>query len=219
MPEFESLTECIEYNHSTLIIDLRNYISPCSQPEYMQLFKPVPKGIYLKGELSPVLDLTNPHYLRPRHHSTGSLEPLQLLTSLEQLKDQHASIVDEYGNVKLSRANLFAMKRSLVEDPGYGYQAVRAAAYFALTFLNNWCKHSRITPPYSFHDIFKEEALHMLADESLDVFKQLKFAISSFVGEDDLFLYYYKLKGTTLYIQKNVDFRVYDYYLRKFAHE
>ena len=218
MKEFESLTECIEYNHSTLIIDLRNYISPCSQPEYMQLFKPAPKGLYLKGELSPILDLTKPHYLLPKQRATGPNEPLQLLTSLEQLKDLQASVVDEHGNVKLSRANLFAMKRSLIEDPGYGYQAVRAAAYFALTFLNNWCQHSRITPPYSFHDIFKEEALHMLVDESLDVFKQLKFAISSFVGEDDLFLYYYKLKGATLYIQKNVDYRVYDYYLRKFAH-
>ncbi len=67
----------------------------------MQLFKPAPKGLYLKGELSPILDLTKPHYLLPRVRATGPIESLQPLTSLEQLKDLQASVVDEHGNVKL----------------------------------------------------------------------------------------------------------------------
>lgn len=219
MLEFENLIECIEYNHSTLIVDLKNYIGPCTQPAYYELFKPPLKGIYLKGELQPIVDLTKPHYLRhnTQEGKTAVISTLPLVTNLEMIKGQKASVIDELGNVRLSSQDIYRLYSVLSEDPGCTYQAVKAAAYFALSFLDSWCKHSRINPPCSYKEIFKEEAWHLVEDESLDVFKQLKLTIASFVGEDNLYLYFYRLKDSTLYIQKNMDYRVYDYYVRKFS--
>lgn len=221
MREFESLTECIEYNHSTLILDLKNYLGPCNNPEYSELFKPAPKGIYVKGEVTPFLELDKPHYLVPANmvFSPEMIPSLEQLTQLSDLKDRKVAVVDKEGVVRLTSIDIARRYHIFTDDPGTCYQGVRAAAYFAISFLSRWCKHTNLSLPYRIQDIFKEEALPMLEDETLDVFKQLKYAISSFVGDDDLFLYFYRVKGSVLYIQKNMDYRVYEYYLRKFNDE
>ena len=222
MREFDSVMDCIQYVHSTLVVDLKNYISHCSHDHYKSLFKPTPKGIYLKGEvIKPLVDLTKPHYLRPVAYKDQQV-PVQSLTPIteyDQAKGTKSDIVDATGKVLLTSRDIMVMERVLTDDPGYGYQAIRAASYFGLSFLSRFCAHANISPPHDYRDIFIEEAWPQVEDESLDVFNQLKYAIASFVGDDELYLYYYRMQESVLYIQKNVDYRVYEYYLKKHAEE
>lgn len=221
MREFETLRECIEYNHSTLILDLRNYLGPCGNPAYSELFKPSPKGIYVKGEISPLVDLEKPHYLLPsgKKFNVELLFTLERVNGIDDIKDKKVDLIDDKGNVKLNMVDIVRRYHLLTDDPGVSYQGVRAAAYFAISFLSRWCKYANVSVPYHYQDIFKEDVWGLVEDESLDVFKQLKYAISSFVGDDDLFLYFYRMKDSILHIQKNMDYRVYDYYVRKFNDE
>lgn len=218
MREFESMSDLIQYSHSSLVLDLRNYIGACNTPAYQETLLPPPAGIYLKGEPYPLVDMSKLHFARPTSHKNlqhPQLKPLQSLNDLTPNID----VVDGDGGVVLHGLDIYKFKNLLTDTPGYKYQAIRAACYFGVKALSQLCVHSNVRPPFDYRTIFKPEAYDLVEDESLDVFNHLKYAIASFVGDDELFLYYIKLTQSTLMIQKNVDYRVFEYYRIKFTEQ
>lgn len=218
MREFESMSDLIQYSHSSLVLDLRNYIGACSAPSYQETLLPPPPGIYLKGATYPLVDMSKPHFARPtskKNHPQPQLKPLLNLGDVTPNID----VVDVEGNVVLQGLDIYKFKNLLIDTPGYKYQAVRAACYFGVKAISQLCIHANVHPPFDYRAIFKPEAYGLVEDESLDVFNQLKYSIASFVGEDELFLYYIKMTQSTLLIQKNVDYRIFEYYRIKFAEQ
>ena len=218
MREFESMSDLIQYSHSSLVLDLRNYIGACSAPAYQETLLPPPAGIYLKGEPYPLVDMSKLHFARPTLHKNLQHPQLKPLQSLHDLTP-NIDVVDGDGGVVLHGLDIYKFKNLLTDTPGYKYQAIRAACYFGVKALSQLCVHSNVRPPFDYRSIFKPEAYDLVEDESLDVFNHLKYAIASFVGDDELFLYYIKLYRCTLMIQKNVDYRVFEYYRIKFAEQ
>ena len=143
MREFDNLRDCIQHVTSTLVIDLKNHATQCACEDYVSLLKPAPPGIYLKGVLEPIVDLRTEHFLLAPHEKTPTI-PVRSVADINPRYD----VVDRNGVVKLKRKFIYQNQGSLTDDPGYQYGAIRAAAFFATSYLKSFATHSSFTLPY-----------------------------------------------------------------------
>jgi hypothetical protein len=102
------------------------------------------------------------------------------------------------------------------------YRGCEAAVATIVSYLDSLCEHTFVpVGKYDLRRIVKPECQEtMLAKESYEsAFDKLWLEVQDFVGEDTWHMYYYYVKGTTLVIEKGMDFRIYDWHRRQLMEE
>lgn len=221
MEDFASLEECTTYVEGTLILDLKNFIPVFEETPFVDAFLEPPEGIYLKGEYLPLLDLSKRFYRKDKLVMNNVIRGVidyansPLITNKGDILDCTSDVVNDRGDIVLTRRNIHRLRDLLTDHPGHTYNAIKAALYVAMSCIRQFCPYANITPPDHYTSFLREPYWYLEEEDHLTTaLKKMVAHITSFVSNDENHIYFYKLKGTVFTLEKNVDYRIRDYYLR-----
>jgi len=202
------LNELLQPTEMTLI-DMLPYVVEWDDDPYLNALVAPPVGIYLPGSVEPVLHSNGKYYPQSK---LG--EEAHLITDLTQIYNVTEPIVDKNGIVLTTPDKLRRLKRYITTQPQVPAMAIKVACSIAIAFINNLSIYTR-SPRNTYHlsrlvsdqhfDLIATEAYENLLDEML-------LSLNAFVGKDRHHIYFTRLKGTSLVVEKTIDFRVYDWY-------
>lgn len=186
-----------------LVIDVYHHASMIPDNLLETLKDPV-QGIYMKGSYTPLITKGGSYY-----HG-NSKTPL----TFEEIVNTKKNIYDPAGNLILPAEQYVNFPQSFITEPPMFATAIGLTTTVALKALDELCpyfKPSRNALDYSkfvkegfeylIEDGTYDEKLHSIAREVID-----------FVNYDNWNMYFHKVKGGSLIIEKNIDFRIYDWH-------
>lgn len=209
--DFKSITEVLNHNKEVTVIDILSHVMSLDEDPYLKALVPPAEGIYLLGSIDPILYKDRMYY----EMKTGkSIEFAKIL----KINDD---IVDETGRIIVSLKDLKTKARFFKHEPSVPSVGIKIAIAVVTRYLGTLCRHTRhvhdriridkyVRPEYQ-EMVDKEEFVHG--------FERLLDLVTDFVGRDTWNIYFYKLRGTSLVIEKSVDWRVYRYYETRFEEE
>lgn len=214
MQDFNTLNEVLAYSKEALVVDLLDYAMALDEQYVDALIEPH-KGIYLVGSLDP----TFPH----NHQYWVSHQPREESTAIpwDKLLMMREDIVDKEGQVIITRKDMMTKARFMRNEPSIPVIGVKMAIAISQHYMTSKCRHNRFNYyQYKVASLVKPEFEWMVhKDEFLHAFKKLLDKIDSFIKDDDSHIYFYKVRGTSMVIEKGVDYRILRYYEDKFARE
>jgi len=206
---------------SILMIDILPYVSLLEEPFLTECFEPPRKGVYIKGDINPIL-YENVTYFTLSEDRTPEI--IQLNYSIakksivkniyEQIK-LNENIYNLSASVVISANDLLASRKFLFKEPTIPAQAVKAGISVILSYLNRLCSYTSVNDiSYNLDTIvkdkYKKDIIHNNKFET--VFETLLDKVADWVGKDSWCIFTYKIKGTSIIIEKGLDYRIYDWY-------
>lgn len=141
------------------------------------------------------------------------------ISKLDDIRKASGGLCDRHGEILLSGRTVMRYGHNFYIDHGETQQITLLTVTVICTLLHDLCKHARITASVTdFSSILKPEFYHY-SDPSMGVYSLYKKTISAlhdFVGHDLLNLYFVRYDDTNIYIEKSMDFRIYEYYRQRF---
>lgn len=202
-------------NNGVILIDLLPYAAALPEPFATECFENPQPGLYLKGELKPRLFAHIPYIQKGL---SGENEPV---TDFNEALARGANIYQKNtGELALRLDNLQPKQyRNIFSlGPSVPAMAVKAGISVLLNFLNSLCAHTSVNDiPYKLNRLLKEEYHYLIKEDKFTgFFSEPLEKLSDFVGRDSWNLYFYKITGTCIIIQKGSDFRIIDWYRLKY---
>lgn len=222
--DFKNKFELDSYVKEILILDLLEEAYKVPEDPFLHAIEPEKEGLYLPGGTEPLLTLDKRYYPSSIYNALNlskSVSKEHHLKTLEQIKNCSEDLYDEKGNLVISARKLRQYNRYFKEEPTVPANLIKVSAAMAMEHL------SRIDIRASFngeHPEIEELILpeyHGLithGDLYLGYF-DLYITLENFISQDSWHLYRVTLKGTTLYVEKQMDLRIYEWYLQKFRDE
>lgn len=214
--DFKNLTEVLEHVEETIVIDLLQHAVSLEEDPYLIALKdPVP-GVYITGDLEPIINFNNIYYRKQQFGSKSGL-----IKNFEQVITACDDIVNEHAGLVLTHRNIKTKKRFLNPAPTVPAMAIKAAISVVQRYLNTLSHHMRYAGnTYRLENLIQDKYVSLIEkDEYLHAFEKLLDTVAEFVGKDHWNLYFYKLKGTSMIVTKGVDWRIYDWYRIQFEKE
>lgn len=211
---------------SVLAIDLLEFAINLDTELLATLVEP-PKGIYIKGNIKPILTDDKVYYARSKMpYIQGSSKMSYIIgkqkridiqdTAIKDLKEVFTlteDLVDSDGNVVLSLKDIKIKSRYMSIGSDLPVTAIQLTKTMALDYISTLCKFSRFVYSENIESLVKPEYHYLIANDSFDVaFESLHEQILNFIDQDTWFIYFCRLKGTTLLIEKTIDYRIYYYH-------
>lgn len=192
---------------AVIIINLMDYIQELIK-KYEHTFKEPESGIYLVDSATPLLKPTQAYF------SESSFKSQTPLTSLDDVEEQ---VVDENGDIIIPTYIMRRKSKMLSSKPTLPVRALQIAFETIQDQIDELLIH---TPAREYGSgvklHIKPEYHYLVTDGYIEAsLGKLVRDISLFVGSDIWNLYYFKLNKTDLLIEKGIDFRVYDWTLKK----
>jgi len=187
-----------------LVVDLLSEVMRWDEDPYIVGLVEAEHGIYLPGSVEPVMRLGG------QYRTTKGF----MITDFDQIYSLKDPIVDQDGEIVITPDKLRKLKRYITTTPQTPATAVKVAISIINNYLYNLSQYTS-TPrgPYKLERLVKDEYEHLIHEEAYDILMDdLIMSIQSWVGKDQHFIYFTKTVGTTLVIEKTIDFRVYDWY-------
>ncbi len=216
MHDFTSMTEVINHVEAVTILDLMDSITTLDEKFMVALIEP-PAGLYLHGSIEPFIDFSKRYYLRSDHgHEEKFIrelfsEGIDYRATLASFKQD---ILNERGDVAVSHRDLVTKAKFINTTPSVPVSALKAAIAVVEQSLTSFCWHSkRSHPQYRLEYLVKPEYRDMVVnDEIVDAFTPIQKKLMDFIGDDQMHIYFTKVKGTNMVIEKAIDWRIYKYY-------
>lgn len=170
-----------------------------------QLFEaPIP-GIYVKGSIRPIVEATDVCYLQVP-------EPEQLIQDYQTILACEHDIVNKEGEVLIKGLDLRRRKHMFTSQPEMPIAAINIAYNVIMDYVFKYCKYARGIKRSSLEQYIRPEYrdnidIHSLEDMLTDVLDELH----EFIKYDDWNIYFHRLRGTTLVLEKHCDWRIYEY--------
>lgn len=192
---------------AVLIINLSDYIRDLRE-KYDHIFKEPEPGIYLVGESTPLLKASQPYY------SETSFKTLTPITSLDDIEEP---IVDGDGAMIIPTYIMRRKAKMLSAKPTLPVRALQIAFETIQDQIDEMLPH---TPAREYGNAVKShiqpEFHSVVTDGYIEAaLSKLIRDITMFVGCDIWNLYYFKLNKTDLIVEKGVDYRIFDWTLKK----
>lgn len=222
MRDFANFDELLNHKEASIIFDLRNYVSEHKNPKYEDMFLPPERGVYVQGILDPIVNLDKPHYLRsqlvvnagPGNDGIFNYRATPTIQGLGQIMEAKCDVINAAGDVVLSARDIRSLGKMFKDKPDLPIQAIRLALVATTECMNEICRHTRFgNPPYNPMALVKETHWAMLDNHIHHaMFRGLLDEVATFVGDDNWHLYHYKVKGSTLVLEKTIDYRIYKFH-------
>lgn len=212
MSDYKTLADVLLRVDGVLVIDLLQHVVTLEEHPYMQSFEEPPAGIYLIGSLDPIICDRKPGF----YSETG-----QLVVDYKHALEGNDHITSQDGTVVLSKKILRSRARFFKTEPTIPATAVKAAVSVIKRYLSILCRHGcNMLASYRLENLVKLDYRELIEkDEYMIAFEKLIDQVAEFVGDDVWCIYYSRLRGCQLVIEKGIDFRIYEYYRMKFEKE
>lgn len=209
MQDFKSMTDVLLYVKGALVIDLMPHVMAVDEDPFLKALVKPPEGLYLVGSIEPLVEKGKAYY--PRSQFPTAAQPIQDLHTLSSLKDD---IVNTNGDIVLTLRDLITKSKFIKKEPTVPVTALKAAVSVVEQYLTSVSRNSKRSHPRYRLEFLVKETYHdlIIDDEYMKVFKKLLNEVSDFVADDTFNMYYTKIKGTSLIIEKGIDFRIHCYY-------
>lgn len=214
MQDFYTLNQVIGYSKEALVVDLLDHVMALDDQYLSALIEPH-QGIYLVGGLSPIFPHNHQYWVKHQPRDPELAIPWDKLLLMRE------DIVDKDGQVVITRKDMLTKAKFMRNEPSIPVVGVKMAIAISQHYLNAKCRHNRFNfHQYKIDDLVKPAFEWMIhKEEFLHGFKKLLDMIDAFIKDDDSHIYFYKVKGTSMVIEKGVDYRILRYYEDKFARE
>lgn len=170
-----------------------------------EMFEPCVPGIYVQGSIKPLIKADTICYV-------GTISEATRIMSLEDVLKASADILDDDGNTLIKRFDIVHRKHLYTTNPALPVSAMHIAYNIIMDYLFKQCKYARgvkrnqldqfIKPEYD--ELFDRDHFEDLLTDTLDT-------LHDFIRCDPWSIYFHKLHGTTLIIEKHVDWRIHEY--------
>lgn len=171
-------------------------------------YKQLPPGVYMKGQLLPVLRSGQAYFTESGY---SSQKPV---TALDGVKE---AIVDSNGVVVIPRFMMQQQKQYLQSSPTLPFQTALLLEAYARYHIALCSPH--VTPggmsgyARSVHNLFDSSFYKMIDEGYLDTAMQpFVNTLNRFMGPDVWHIYFIKLTNSDLVIEKTTDYRIVEYY-------
>jgi len=219
MVKHDTALELLEINKEILIINILDYVVAIDSDPYLISLKDPEEGIYLTGSMEPIFSKSNFYITKDKFNKPMLLanDILDLETILSATND----VYDISGNLIMTAEDIRKKSKYLRLAPTIPVIGVKMGVATVLKYLNSLCVYTHVSSSkYNQESLVKEEALHLVNSEEYDIaFESLLDRVAKFIGKDTWHIYFYKVRGTNLIIQKTVDFRIYQWYQWKIEKE
>ena len=209
MAEIVDLNKLLLESKEVLAIDLLPHAQQLSE-EYIEALLPAPAGIYITGVINPLFSDTESYYERSQLGIDG-----YQLKSIEEILHAKEDIVNSHGELILALRDIRTKGRYLKDHPTIPAIGIKAAVSVVLSYLNSLNKNTNVSVAgFKLEYFIKPEYIWMVTREDYSVaFEDLLDTVMDFVDGDTWHIYFCSLKGSTLVIEKTIDWRIYQYYI------
>lgn len=208
MSDFKNMTEVYNHVEQALVIDLMEHVTTMDMTYQEALVDP-PAGIYITGSIEPILLQDRKYFVRSAYQ-----DPKVPGINLKDIFDIKGDIVNEGGDVVLSFKDILQKKKFINFEPTVPVTALKVAVGIVEQYIISSCHHSkRSHPTYRLEYLVKPQYQDMVInDEYIQQFARLRDRVMDFIRDDRWQVYYTRLRGTSLIIEKGLDYRVCCYY-------
>ena len=212
MSDYRNLDEVLGKAESVLVIDVLQH-AMCLSEEVQQTMEPPEEGLYVIGGIEPLVSTKKTYHYRSEYEQRLSI------VDFKGIFKQNEDILDHEGNLVISARDLKLKKKYLTFTPNLPVTAVKVGIAVVMKFLNSLNRHTRTQNPiYRLNRFIKSECQDWVDREEYDhAFESLLDEVSNFVGKDTWHIYFCRVRGTTLMVEKMIDYRIYKYYEQLFS--
>lgn len=221
MPKmYKSITELYLEVKEYKIIDLIPH-AVSLKPELSKALIDPPVGLYMPGSIRPLFRNHINYVLR----SITDPKTLESTCSYISLKDiekdiketkllQRGDITHDQEQFRINRMSYERIKRSLLPNPNLPVIACEAAIATVISYLNTLCPYTRVPiGRYHLSHLVKPDFTYLIEKEEYEAeFHDLYDEVLKFINDDHWCVYHYRIKGTTLIIEKGLDFRIIEWH-------
>lgn len=213
MPDINSLD--IE---ATIVLNMEDCASFIELSCADALLEP-PKGIYSKSSIDPVM-VSSGNYYTITNGATGVVRTP--INEIGDVKKGMSVYTEACGVDKMVISNLQLQDRDrhLSALPMRPYRGIKIVEQLITNQIDNFVKYRSGS-----RDLYRNIRVHLKKEVSDEQFQEIvreikeqysetKSAVREFMGKHDWHLYFVKIKGSTVTIQKSIDYRVYDWMCR-----
>lgn len=239
MSDFKSLNEIMDKVTAVLVIDLASHAMMLDEQLHLAALEEPIQGIYLTGSIDPFISLDNKYYLRSKYNllqqqihqqsitpEAGKIKYTQrqyCITNVDDIFNLTEDLVDSDGTTVITPTDIKRKRKYMFDKPTVPAVGIKLASIVGLRYLSTMCPYTKnknsvyridsLVKKEYHPELYKKEyefqvALHDLVDE-----------IMKFIGDDTWHIYFHKIKGTALIIEKTIDWRIYEYYRMKFEED
>lgn len=208
MHEPKTLAEVLEQTKEVIVIDLLDHVTSIEEQYLNALVEPI-EGIYVTGSIEPLFK-PDQTYCMKELINAGDLS----IIPYNKILSSKSDILDRNGNLVITARDLFLKKKFLNTKPSVPAVAIKAALAVVDDYVTSVCRKANRNRCYNLYSLVKPEYHSSMVskDEFMHVFERLLDQVMKFIGNDTWNIYFVKTKGTSLIIEKSVDWRVYRYY-------
>jgi len=210
----------------TSIMDLYNEIVECKiidliphavgiAPNLLAALNDPRPGLYMPGSIQPIFEKGEVYTLIQKR---GVIQ----ITFDDIMKDfindkrlPGGDFFHEKMKFRLRRSQYERVKPYFITNPNIPVKGCEVAIATVVGYLNTLSPHTNVAAyNYQLPLLVKEESHYLLDQESYEIaFDELFLEVRDFVGRDSWNLYFYRVLGTTLIIEKGLDFRIVDWHM------
>lgn len=199
----------LEKAEGLLVVNLLEQASYISTDEVLAALVAPEPGLYIKGSVNPLLNSRESYY--PKSLSGGLYPEAKIVDFKEALKLQE-DIVTISGEVVVSAFNLINRPHLFTTEPTLPVSAINVCYNVLIDYLFKRCKYARGRKLNHFSNYIKPEYQDLIDEEYLeDSLSDALDELHEFTVHSPWNIYMHKLTGTTLIIEKLVDWRIYDW--------
>lgn len=195
-----------------LVLDLQQYINTLESNDLLSMVVQTEIGYYLPGKNKPYIE-EDIYYPVEFYQSK---DPRHAITNLEDVLNTRIPLIPLNNPKKIINPKLISKyRKEITTKPKINIKALGLVTAYAVRFLNY------ITPANTWHTgVFPKPSYYISEDyDTREVDDAIETALDSlyiqireFAGSDIWNLYNITRKGTSLYIEKMIDYRIYDWY-------
>lgn len=216
MSEIKSLNDLLDKTTQVIVIDLFDHAVSMEDKVQTMFIDPKP-GLYLPGSVDPILESTKKYtYSNKFPNNIGKVDLNKLCTNA-------GDILDQTGKIVITEQNIARRLKYFTTAPTVPAVAIKAASILTINYLTSLCQYTRSKNIHqSLEELvkpqFKTEFFKTEYEIQQSLFRLLDSVIE-FVVEDTWHMYLTEVKGSTLIIEKGIDWRIYEWYRMKFEKE
>lgn len=218
--EYVSLQDLIAHNKEAAIFDINKHVAQviAKHPEYLQILRKSPEGIYIPGNIEPVVVFIHDYFYKDVDGINDRTKIQDFKNNIDEVLSSGRDIVDRSGRVVITAQSARVLKKIRKREVSPRDMLMKVGIGIVLGYLNSLCKYTSITySDYRFDRLVKDEYLEVKYEQAMEAaFDPLLLEVRDFVGKDNYNFYFYKVKGTSLILEKSIDYRIYDWYRIKF---
>ncbi len=221
MHDFKNMSEVQGYNEETLVLDLLQHAMALEDEPYAKALVAPEKGLYLLGSIDPILRDSEKYYYQSqmvadptKGNGVISFEASLPIKDLGKIAKFADDVFDSRGKLVLTAKDIKAKGKFFRTEPTVPSTAIKMAITIVQRYLYILCRHTDHShTSYRMEALVKEEYGYLIdTDKYMVGFERLLDQVMNFVGKDTWNIYYCSIKGTSLIINKSLDWRIVRYY-------